>query len=277
MRPEHSHLGRVPNELGPQLRAWRGMRGKSQLDLSLDTGISQRQISFIESGRSTPGRHNLLHLADALDVPFRERNALLLAAGYAPIYADCGIEDLEVKGVTDALKRMLAQHEPFPAVVMDRYWNVLMSNDATSRFFNLFIDVSAREKPRNLLHLMFDPQGLRPFIPNWEETARSLLARVFKESVGRFIDARTKALIDALLAYPDVDDAWKLSMATGSAPVIPLSFVANGQVLSFFSLVTTVGTAQTIMTQELRVECMFPIDSVTEANYIKLLKPADEN
>jgi hypothetical protein len=160
---------------------------------------------------------------------------------------------------------------------MDRYWNVLMSNDATSRFFNLFIDVSAREKPRNLLHLMFDPQGLRPFIPNWEETARSLLARVFKESVGRFIDARTKALIDALLAYPDVDDAWKLSMATGSAPVIPLSFVTSGQVLSFFSLVTTVGTAQTIMTQELRVECMFPIDSVTEANYIKLLKPADEN
>jgi transcriptional regulator with XRE-family HTH domain len=253
------------------------MRGKSQLDLSLDTGISQRQISFIESGRSTPGRHNLLHLADALDVPFRERNVLLLAAGYAPIYADCGIEDLEVKGVADALKRMLAQHEPFPAVVMDRYWNVLMSNDATSRFFNLFIDVSAREKPRNLLHLMFDPQGLRPFIPNWEETARSLLARVFRESVGRFIDARTKALIDALLAYPDVDDAWKLSMATGSAPVIPLSFVTSGQVLSFFSLVTTVGTAQTIMTQELRVECMFPTDSVTEANYIKLLKPTDEN
>ena len=166
MSATHGHFATLPNELGAQLRAWRGARGKSQLDLSLDTGISQRQISFIESGRSTPGRHNLLHLADALDVPFRQRNTLLLAAGYAPIYAEGGIDDPEMKGVTDALKRMLVQHEPFPAVVMDRYWDVLMTNDATQRFFNSFIDMSTRERPRNLLHLMFDPAGLRPFIPN---------------------------------------------------------------------------------------------------------------
>lgn len=180
MSSTHGHSGAIPNELGIQLRAWRDTRGKSQLDLSLDTGISQRQISFIESGRSTPGRHNLLHLADALDVPFRERNTLLLAAGYAPIYAEGGIDDVEMKGVTDALRRMLVQHEPFPAVVMDRYWNVVMTNDATQRFFNSFIDMAAREKPRNLLHLIFDPAGLRPFIANWEETAKSLMARVFR-------------------------------------------------------------------------------------------------
>jgi transcriptional regulator with XRE-family HTH domain len=272
MSSTHSHPGTMPNELGAQLRAWRGTRGKSQLDLSLDTGISQRQISFIESGRSTPGRHNLLHLADALDVPFRERNTLLLAAGYAPIYAEGGIDDPEMKGVADALKRMLVQHEPFPAVVMDRYWNVVMTNDATQRFFNCFIDMAARAKPRNLLHLMFDPAGLRPFIPNWEETAKSLMARVFRESVGRVIDTRTKALIDALLAYPEVDGAWKVSTTADCTPVIPLSFTKNGQILRFFSLVTTVGTAQTITTQELRLECMFPLDEATEVEYAKLMK-----
>lgn len=177
-----------------------------------------------------------------------------------------------MKSVTDALKRMLVQHEPFPAVVMDRYWNVIMTNEATQRFFNSFIDMAAREKPRNLLHLIFDPAGLRPFIANWEETAKSLMARVFRESVGRVIDKRTKALIDALLAYPDVDSAWKVSTTADSTPVIPLSFIKDGQVLSFFSLVTTVGTAQTITTQELRIECMFPLDDVTEVEYAKLMK-----
>ncbi len=266
---------RLPNELGLQLRAWRGTRGKSQLELSLDTGISQRQISFIESGRSTPGRQNVLRLADALDVPFRERNTLLLAAGYAPIYSEGSFDDREMQGVTSALKRMLRQHEPFPAVVMDRYWNVLMTNDATLRFFGKFVDMDARPKPRNLLHLMFDPSGMRPFIPDWEKTAESLLGRVFRESVGRVIDARTKELVDGLLAYPDVNAEWRTSPAIENAPIIPLSFVKDGHVLKFFSLVTTVGTPQMITTQELRVECMFPLDDATEARYAELMNSAE--
>lgn len=265
---------RMPNELGPQLRAWRGTRGKSQLDLSLDTGISQRQISFIESGRSTPGRQNVLRLADALDVPFRERNSLLLAAGYAPIYSEASFDDREMQGVTNALERMLRQHEPFPAVVMDRYWNVLMTNDATPRFFGHFIDMAARPAPRNLLHLMFDPSGMRPFIPDWDLTAKSLLGRVLRESVGRVIDVRTKELIDSLLAYPDVDGEWKISAIAENTPIIPLSFVKDGQLLKFFSLVTTVGTAQMITTQELRVECMFPLDEATEILYAELMSTA---
>jgi transcriptional regulator with XRE-family HTH domain len=272
MSLKQRQFARIPNELGSQLRAWRGTRGKSQLELSLDTGISQRQISFIENGRSTPGRHNLLHLADALDVPFRERNTLLLAAGYAPIYPEVEIDDPDMKAVTAALKRMLAQHEPFPGMVMDRYWNVVLANDATLRFFNAFVDMALRPKPRNLLHLMFDPKGLRPFVANWQETAKSLLARVFRESVGRVIDERTRELMGTLLAYPEVDDIWKLSTKADSAPVIPLTFIRNGQALTFFSLVTTVGTAQTIATQELRVECMFPLDATTEVEYAKLME-----
>lgn len=263
---------RRPNELGPQLRAWRGTRGKSQLELSLDTGISQRQISFIESGRSTPGRQNVLRLAEALDVPFRERNSLLLAAGYAPIYSEGSFDDREMRGITNALTRMLLQHEPFPAVVMDRYWNVVMTNEATLRFFGHFIDMAARPAPRNLLHLMFDPSGMRPFIADWDQTARSLLGRVLRESVGRVVDARTKELIDSLLAYPDVDSEWRTSSTIETAPLIPLSFVKDGHSLRFFSLVTTVGTAQMITTQELRIECMFPLDDTTETQYADLMK-----
>jgi transcriptional regulator with XRE-family HTH domain len=259
------------SELGQQLRAWRDLRGKSQLDISLDTGISQRQMSFIESGKSTPGRQNLQNIAEALDVPFRERNTLLLAAGYAPIYEENALDDRAMQGVNQALKRMLRQHEPFPAVVMDRYWNVISANEAAPRFFNKFIDMASRPKPGNLLQLMFDPEGMRPFIADWQATARSLFSRIFRESVGRVIDTRTKELMATLLAYPEVKDEWKISPSDEARPVIPLSFVKDGRTFSFFSLVTTVGTAQTITTQELRIECMFPIDDDTEADYLALL------
>jgi transcriptional regulator with XRE-family HTH domain len=266
--------GPTAGDLGRQLRAWRGIRGKSQLELSFDTGISQRQISFIESGRSTPGRRTLIDIADALDVPFRERNSLMLAAGYAPLYAADDIDGPAMKSIRHALSRMLTQHEPYPAVVMDRYWNVVMTNDASPRFFNSFIDMAAHQTPRNLLKLMFDPAGMRPFIANWEETARSLLARVFRESVGRFIDGRTQELMDSLLAYPDVGALWETSVSTDNLPIIPLSFVKDDRVLSFFSLVTTVATAQTIAAQELRIECMFPVDETTEETYRLFLEKA---
>ena len=259
------------NELGVLLRHWRDLRGKSQFDLSLDTGVSQRHISFIESGRSIPGRQTLLEIAQALDIPLRDRNSLLLAAGYAPIYSDGAWNGAEMQSVTGALERMLRQHEPFPAVVMDRYWDVLMTNEAAPRFFNCFIDMAARKTPRNLLHLMFDPNGMRPFIANWEAVAKSLFQRVYRESVGRVIDDRTGALLAALLAYPDVKTEWKNPVELSAMPVIPIGFVRDGEVLSYFSMVTTVGTPQTIAAQELRIECMFPADAATEARHRKMM------
>src|SRR5262249_32604567 len=137
------------NELRDLLRHWRDLRGKSQFDLSLLTGISQKHISFIESGRSAPTRETLMTIAGALDVPLRDRNTLLLAAGYAPVFSDGSWDSKQMKSVTDALKRILRQHEPFPALVMDRYWNVLMTNECARRFFNQFIDMKSREGPRN--------------------------------------------------------------------------------------------------------------------------------
>lgn len=259
------------NELGVLLRHWRDLRGRSQFDLSLDTGVSQRHISFIESGRSVPGRQTLLDIAQALDIPLRDRNTLLLASGYAPIYSEGTWNGPEMQSVTDALERMLRQHEPFPAVVMDRYWNVLMTNEAAPRFFDCFIDMAARKSPRNMLHLMFDPDGMRPFIANWEDAAKGLFQRVYRESVGRVIDEKTRELLAALLAYPDVKTDWKNPIELSAMPVIPIGFVRDGQVLNYFSMVTTVGTPQTIAAQELRIECMFPADQATEARHIEII------
>ena len=258
------------NELRMLLRHWRDVRDRSQLDLSLDSGVSQRHISFIESGRSVPSRGKLLDIAQALDIPLRERNALLLAAGYAPIYSEGAWDAPEMQSVTSALRRMLRQHEPFPAMVMDRYWNVVMTNEAAPRFFNHFVDLAARPAPRNLLHLMFDPAGMRPFIANWDEAARGLLARVYRESVGRVVDENTRQLLAALLAYPDVKVEWQAPTHPGAMPVIPLGFIKDGAVLNYFSLITTVGTPQTAAAQELRVECMFPADEMTERRHTEL-------
>jgi transcriptional regulator with XRE-family HTH domain len=267
----------VQDALGQLMRYWRGKRGKSQLDLALDTGISQRHISFIESGRSVPSRQTLIGIAHALDIPLRERNALLQAAGYASIYPDTPLEAAQMQGVRRALERMLQQHAPFPAIVMDRYWNVLMTNDATPRFFNCFADMSARTGPRNMFHLIFDPKGMRPFVNHWEQTAHSLIQRIYRESLGRVIDEKAQELLRELQAYPGVKPEWRLPnlMTAGvHAPVIPLSFSKNGTAMNYFSMVTTVGSPQTISAQELRIECMFPADDDTEANHLRMLGPS---
>jgi transcriptional regulator with XRE-family HTH domain len=263
-----------PSELGNLLRYWRDVRGLSQLDLSFEAGVSQRQISFIESGRSVPGRDTLLTLAQTLDVPLRERNALLLAAGYAPVYSEAPWNAQDMHSVVRALERVVRQHEPFPAIVMDRHWNVLMTNDAAPRFFNCFIDMASREGPRNMLHLIFDPQGMRPFVDDWHNVSQSLLQRVYRESVGHVIDGSTRGLLDELLAYPDVPRDWKThhaASATPAMPFVPLGFISEGVVLRYFSMVTNIGAPQNVAAQELRLECMFPADDATEARHQQLL------
>jgi transcriptional regulator with XRE-family HTH domain len=261
-------------ELGALLRHWRDLRGKSQLELSNYAGVSQRHISFIESGRSNPSRQTLIDIAQALDVPLRDRNSLLLAAGFAPLYSEAPWNAAEMRGVTRALERLLRQHEPFPAVVMDRYWNVLMTNQAALRFFNSFIDMEKRTGPRNMLHLMFDPDGMRPYIAEWDQVAPTLIHRIARESVGHVMDSKTHELIAALLNYPGIRAEWKTPKAvstTTTLPVIPLGFNSNGATLRYFSMVTTVGTPQTIAAQELRIECLFPVDESTEALHDKLM------
>jgi transcriptional regulator with XRE-family HTH domain len=261
--------------LGNLLRHWRNTRGKNQLDLSIETELSQRHISFIESGRSVPSRQVLMKIAQALDVPLRDRNALLLSAGYAPAYSQAAWNSGQMQSVTRALERILRQNEPFPALVMDRYWNVLMTNESAPRFFNCFIDMSQRTGPRNVLHLMFDPKGMRPFVDNWEEVAGSLIQRVHFEAVGRVIDEGTKELLAALRAYPGARTDGRANQRSDSiAPMIPISFRKGQTVLNYFSMVTTVGTPQTVAAQELRIESMFPADETTEKEHARFLSAA---
>jgi len=256
------------------------------LDLSIETGVSQRHLSFIESGRSNPGRQILLEIAQALEVPLRERNTLLLSAGYAPVYSEAAWNSVQMQSVTRALERILRQHEPFPALVMDRYWNVLLTNDAAPRFFNCFINMSGRKGPRNMLHLIFDPDGMRPFVENWADVAASLMQRVKSEATGGVIDEKTKELLVALLAYPEVktssaDRMRRISGRSGLEPmlisndpilpIIPIGFRKGEKLLNYFSMVTTVGTPQTVAAQELRIESMFPADDETEREHLLLL------
>lgn len=285
-------VGSPRNQLGNLLRHWRNVRGRNQLDLSIETGVSQRHISFIESGRSNPSRQTLLEIAEVLDVPLRERNALLLSAGYAPVYSEAAWNSAQMQSITKALERILHQHEPFPALVMDRYWNVLMANESGPLFFNHFVDMSARKGPRNLLHLVFDPDGLRPFVEHWDEVSSSLIHRVRSEATGRVIDEKTKELLAALLAYPAAkprptpgaargydrsrpgrpgEQSYRAPGPAPILPMIPISFRKGEIVLNYFSLITTVGTPQTIAAEELRIESMFPADEDTEREHLRLL------
>jgi transcriptional regulator with XRE-family HTH domain len=272
--------GSSRGELGRLLRHWRDIRGKSQIELSLDTGVSQRHLSFIESGRSAPSRQTLVNVAQALDVPFRDRNELLVAAGFAPIYKEDAWNAEEMGSVTRALDRILHHHEPFPAIVMDRHWNVFMRNASALRFFGAFIDLAVHPGPRNMLHLMFDPAGMRPFIINWQEASKALIQRIHREAVGHTLDERTRELLTSLLAYDDIDRALRSidpSASEPTLPMVPLSFQKDGHVLRYFSMITTVGTPQTITTQELRIESMFPADEATETAHRRLMDRVDKS
>jgi transcriptional regulator with XRE-family HTH domain len=274
---KNTPLGPPANQLGDLLRHWRNIRGKNQLDLSIETQLSRRHISFIESGRSVPSRQALMKIAQALDVPLRDRNVLLLSAGYAPAYSQAAWNSGQMQSVTRALERILRQNEPFPALVMDRYWNVLTTNESTPRFFKCFIDMSQRSGPLNILHLLFDPKGMRPFVDHWEKLASSLIQRVHFEAVGRVIDEGTKELLAALRAYPGVrtDDRANQSSDPGPImPMIPISFRKGDTVLNYFSMVTTIGTPQTVAAQELRIESLFPADETTENEHAAFLSTA---
>jgi transcriptional regulator with XRE-family HTH domain len=240
------------HELGNLLRYWRHQRGKSQLDLSLDTGISQRHLSFVESGRSVPSRDLLSIVSEKLDIPLRERNVLLLASGYAPLYEESSWEDSEMAAVTNAIDRMLLQQEPHPALVLDRYWNVIRTNRAAPQFFGSFVDLEARQR------LMFDPAGMRPFVERWEVVAAGLLQRVYRESVGHVVDQKIVELLKKLEKYPGVKTLGTIPRT--HSPVLPITFVKGSERFSYFSLITTVGTPQSITAQELRIECMFPLE-----------------
>ena len=235
----------------------------------MDVGVSQRHLSFVECGRSRPGRGLITAWMDALDVPFRDRNSLLHAAGFASRYAEAPWDAGDMSVVTKAIRRMLRQHDPYPALVLDRHWNVVMVNASAPRFFGHFVDLDAFPEPRNLLRLVFDSNALRPWIENWPVVASNMLRRVRREAVAGVLDGEAQRLVSELegLASSAGDDDDRQGRT--DLPVIPIAFAKGGFRSSWFSLVSVVGTPQSVEAQELRVECMFPADAASEAAYAR--------
>lgn len=266
---------------GALLRHWRRARGMSQLSLSLAGDVSQRHISFLESGRASPSREMILRLAEVLEIPFRHQNLLLGSGGFVPAFRQSDLADPEMSPVRRALEFMLRQQEPYPAAVVDPCWNVLAGNEASRRFLAAMLGVEKLARltesgnPVNALRLLFDPEGLRPFVDNWEETVRVLLLRIQREAAlagGEAEgDEERKTLIQDLLSYAGVPSSWsRPHWEQVDLPVLPIDYKKDGNLYRFFTAITTFGTPLDITVQELRLETFFPADEKT-ADFMKEL------
>ena len=252
---------------GILLRDVRRARKLSQLDLALNAEVSQRHLSFLESGRAQPSREMVLQLAQALDLPLRERNRLLGSAGYAGIYPQRRLEAADMQPVRQALEMMLKHHEPYPAIVIDRAWNVVMHNTAVTRVFGLIGDLDALwqrvcgDEPHNILKLTLHPEGLQPYIRNLAEIAPAILVRIAQEALER---PEVAAVLDEVLRYPGIPARWRsIDLQASPLPVIPTVFGVGDVSLRLFTMLTTFGTPLDLTTDELRVEQFFPADEAS--------------
>lgn len=250
-------------------RQWRQFRKLSQLELALAANVSQRHLSWLETGRSQPSRDMVVRLSDALEIPLRERNTLLRCAGFAAAYSESRLEDQAMAPVLDALKRVLEHHEPLPAVVVDRYWNLKRTNKAADLLLDIRGDrdamlaaVSYDGEP-NLALLTLHPRGLRPYIANWQQAAPAFIRRLRSEALA----AGDATLRERLAAYIELAGPMDNCDTVNESllPVLPLELDINGLQLSLFSVISTFGTPQDVTTDELRIETFYPTDAKTAA------------
>jgi transcriptional regulator with XRE-family HTH domain len=258
-RVRHANRAGNDNRIGAMIRQWRQRRRLSQLDLALDAGISSRHLSFVETGRSRPSPEMVLTLAQRLEVPLRERNRLLLAAGYAPSYRERAFEGPELAPVRDAVSRLLAGHEPYPALAVDTAWNLVASNGALDLLLE-GVDDELLAPPANCMRLALHPDGLAPRILNLDEWRGHLLARLRREASLRG-DPRLDELLAEVEAYPGGDH----SDRSGTDIMVTLRLASSAGELTLFSTVTTFGTAVDITVAELSIEAFFPADEATAA------------
>lgn len=246
---------------GAQLREWRLRRRLSQLDLAGDAEVSTRHLSFVETGRSMPSREMVLRLADRLEVPLRERNRLLTAAGYAPMYAERALDDPALKAARAAIELVLKGHEPYPALAVDRHWSLVSYNRAV---LPLLSDAAPAllQPPINVLRLSLHPLGLAPRIVNLAQWRAHLLARL-RQQVAVSADPVLAALADELRGYPAPGDAGHDVIE--AAVVVPLVLRTAAGTLSFISTTTVFGTPVDVTLSELALETFFPADEATGA------------
>lgn len=259
--PPRSAPAGVEHPLGDLLRQWRAARRMSQMDLALEAGISTRHLSYVETGKARPSRELVALLAGALDMPMRDRNALLVVAGYAPGYRETPLSDPQMTLVRRAIELILAQHEPFPAFVVNRHWDVMMASQGLLRVFGWLRD--GAQPHGNIMRQVFDPADMRPFVENWEEVAGDLIGHLHHEAA---TDKTSRALLDEVLAYPDVPTRWEhRELGATPLPLMTVTFRKGDRRLTFFSTLTTFGTSRDITLEELRIECMYPADDETAA------------
>ncbi len=261
-----------PSGVGPLLRRWREARHLSQLDLALDAEVSARHISFLETGRAEPSREMLLMLSNVLDIPLRERNFLLLAAGYAPVYGETSLDDPRMTQVRAAVEVILKSNEPRSALAHDRHWNIVMANAAFVRFLTMvsgkepagLTPLTVSKAPRlNVLHLIFDPNGFRKIIVNWEAIAKSLLNEAYRR-LAWARDDELRRLITEILAYPGIPPRWREpDLEAPHDLILPMELNLQGKIARMFSTVTTVATPHDVTLQELHVEVFYPADNET--------------
>jgi transcriptional regulator with XRE-family HTH domain len=250
-------------EFGKLLAHGRALRGYSQLKLAERAGVSARHISFLEIGRAQPSREMVVALARALEVPPQQRNAWLRAAGFAELYAASALDAKALEPALRALKFVLARHEPLPALVIDAGWDVQLSNRAARRLFSSFV-LTPPAPSLNVLRLLFDPAGLRPFVVNWAEIAGVLIDRLHREALGAAETAPVRNLLAALLATPGLPAEFAApELSAQTLPFVPLILERDGLRLSLFSLISSFGTPLDLTLHDLRIETLLPADEAT--------------
>ncbi|MFC9162518.1 helix-turn-helix domain-containing protein [Streptomyces fungicidicus] len=248
--------------VGELLRQWRHRRRLSQLDLAIAADVSARHVSLVETGKSRPSADMVLRLADQLDVPLRERNRLLLAAGFAPRYTERPLDDHALSAARDAVERVLRAHEPYPALAFDRRWNIVMTNRAVEPFF-ADVDPELLRPPVNLVRLGLDPRGFAPLVVNLAD-----VRAVFRSRITRQLDIAPDAELTALyeeLLQPDSETASRRSVA--SDVVIPMVLRLDGREVRLFSTITTFGTPLDITLDEVAIESYYPADTESAAYF----------
>ena len=248
------------------LKLWRQKRRMSQLELALSSGVSQRHVSFLEKGRAKPSRSMILQLSETLEVPLRDRNEWLTAAGFAPIFRARPLDDPQMNQIMSAVRMILTNHEPFPAIALDRAWNIRLANksfDKMSAMLGQDLWQRVGGKERNLMRLFFHPNGIRPLVTNWLAIAPLLWHRARREA-DALGGEEMKQVLAELAPYQDDATIWTAE-GTALVPVLPFNIEKDGLRISLFTVIATFGTAQDVTADELRIESLFPADAATEA------------
>ncbi|WP_332778200.1 helix-turn-helix domain-containing protein [Polaromonas sp.] len=271
-QPTHAGRRPVAQPFGDHLRHWRQHRRLSQFDLAQEADISTRHLSFVETGRSVPSREMVLRLSERLDIPLRERNALLVAAGYAPMYRERPLDDPALSSARQAVELILKSHEPFPAITIDRHWNLVAANSVVPHLL-AGADASLLQTPVNVLRLSLHPQGLAPQIANLAQWRHHLLERL-RQQIAATADPVLAALLEELRAYPVPAGAEDEHLEGEHLGVVmPFKFRTPGGVLSFISTTTIFGTPVDVTLQELAMETFFPADEFTRQALQALMSP----